>query len=393
MSTLAFRLIMALLILQKEHDESSFCPLCKASMFLVSAELNDVPLEYFECTHCEHKISESDAMQCTCQNCSQNLLSPKDEASPNHKKVLNIRPLSSLYLIDKLFLLSVLEKTMHNDYFEHEFINFEKLKWEKLASTYSLQSTILYRLEKYHVISKRRMVTLKDDDNSYYLDVRVDRFLEPSLYTIYQRLRQWFFEDFKYGAPFQQAEEVKNTLFIIFYNEIVEFTQYYCKRLGVKFSGNKKFKDYCDYLLNYLSLGQIYYMIQTALDYLHQQNNALDLQNTDFNNTNKLRKTLEEYRRTSIERKFEISTLPRPFDLKFSRMSEIFLFQFIKLDENYIAQTIQHIWHNIKPRMEFFSKFNCMHCGSTELSIEYDANNSISTFCNRCKHQDHYFTQ
>lgn len=384
---------MALLILQKEHDESSFCPLCKASMFLVSAELNDEPIQYFECTHCEHKISESEAMQCTCRACSQDLLTSKNETTKNSKKVLNIRPLTSLYLIDKLFLLAALEKIICNDYFENEFINFEKLKWEKLTSTYSLQNTILYRLEKYHVISKRKMVTLKDDENSYYLNVRVDRFLEPSLYTIYQKLRQWFFEDFKYGAPFQQAEEVRTTLFIIFYHEIIEFTQYYCRRLGVKFSGNKKFKDYCDYLLNYLSLGQIYYMVQTALDYLSEQKNALDPNNTDFNNTNKLRKTLEEYRKNAIERKFEISTLPRPFDLKFGRTSEIFLFQFIKLDENYIAQTIPHIWQDIKPRMEFFSKFNCMYCGSTELSIEYDADHSISTFCNHCKHQDHYFTQ
>ncbi|MFW1859207.1 hypothetical protein [Acinetobacter defluvii] len=383
---------MALLILQKEHDESSFCPLCKASMFIVSAELNDEPVEYFECTHCEHKISDSSLIHCTCQACSNALLEQKT-TSPQNKKVLNVRNLSSLYLIDKLFLFAILDKISNNDYFQNEFINFEKIKWEKVTATYSLQNTILYRLEKYNVITKKKMVTLKDNDNDFYLNIRVDRFLEPSLYAIHQKLKQWFFEDFKFGAPFQQAEEVHSTLFIIFYHEILEFTQYYCKRLGVKFSGNKKFKEYCYYLLNYLSLGQIYYMVQTALDYLSEQKNALDSLNTDFNNTNKLRKTLEEYRKNSITRKFEISTLPRPYDLYFSRVSEIFLFHLIKLDENYVAQTIPSIWQNIKPRMEFFSKFNCMYCGSTDLIVEYDDNQSISTFCNRCKHQDHYFTK
>ncbi|AWL28769.1 hypothetical protein DJ533_09405 [Acinetobacter defluvii] len=383
---------MALLILQKEHDESSFCPLCKASMFIVSAELNDEPVEYFECTHCEHKISDSSLIHCTCQTCSNALLEQKT-TSPQNKKVLNVRNLSSLYLIDKLFLFAILDKISNNDYFQNEFINFEKIKWEKVTATYSLQSTILYRLEKYNVITKKKMVTLKDNDNDFYLNIRVDRFLEPSLYAIHQKLKQWFFEDFKFGAPFQQAEEVHSTLFIIFYHEILEFTQYYCKRLGVKFSGNKKFKEYCYYLLNYLSLGQIYYMVQTALDYLSEQKNALDSLNTDFNNTNKLRKTLEEYRKNSITRKFEISTLPRPYDLYFSRVSEIFLFHLIKLDENYVAQTIPSIWQNIKPRMEFFSKFNCMYCGSTDLIVEYDDNQSISTFCNCCKHQDHYFTK
>lgn len=44
-------------------------------------------------------------------------------------------------------------------------------------------------------------------------------------------------------------------------------------------------------------------------------------------------------------------------------------------------------------RLKFYSLKRCMHCGSDELTVDYDAENYVSLFCRNCKHQDHYFTQ
>ncbi|WP_219636018.1 hypothetical protein, partial [Streptococcus agalactiae] len=67
-------------------------------------------------------------------------------------------------------------------------------------------------------------------------------------------------------------------------------------------------------------IGQIYYLIQTALEYLYKQK-ALQPRNEKFINTNLLKKTLEQYRERALTEKWETSMLPRPYNIPYSKMS------------------------------------------------------------------------
>ena len=86
-----------------------------------------------------------------------------------------------------------------------------------------------------------------------------------------------------------------------------------------------------------LAIGQIYYLIQTALEYLYKQK-ALQSRNDKFINTNLLKKTLEQYRERALAERWETSTLPRPHNIPFSKMSEVLLFKFLGYDENIFFQ-------------------------------------------------------
>ena len=136
----------------------------------------------------------------------------------------------------------------------------------------------------------------------------------------------------------------------------------------------------------------IYYLIQNALEYLYKSK-ALQARNENFINTNLLKKTLQQYREKSLTEKWETSTLPRPNNIPFSRMSEILLFKFLGYDESIFFHPIRHAWKRIEPRLNFYSQKRCMHCGSSDLTVEYDANDYVSLLCRNCKHQDHYFTR
>ncbi len=139
-------------------------------------------------------------------------------------------------------------------------------------------------------------------------------------------------------------------------------------------------------------MGQIYCLIQTALEYLYQQK-ALQARNENFINTNILRKTVEQYYERAKRECWETSILPRPLNLPISQMSQIFLFRFLGYDESIFFQPLWRLWKKIEPRLNFYSKKRCMYCGSNDLSVEYDAQEYVSLTCRQCKHQDHYFTQ
>ena len=74
-------------------------------------------------------------------------------------------------------------------------------------------------------------------------------------------------------------------------------------------------------------------------------------------------------------------------------MSEILFYRFLGYDENIFFQPVWRSWQKIEPRLKFYSQKRCMHCGSQELSVDYDASDYVSLFCRSCKHQDHYFTR
>src|SRR5690606_25011046 len=106
------------------------------------------------------------------------------------------------------------------------------------------------------------------------------------------------------------------------------FAQFYCRSWNVQIAGNQSFQTFCYRLLDVLAVGQIYYLVQTGLEYLYKQK-ALKPRNENFINTNLLKKTLQQYRERSVTEKWETSTLPRPPQLAFSKMSEILFYRFL----------------------------------------------------------------
>ena len=81
---------------------------------------------------------------------------------------------------------------------------------------------------------------------------------------------------------------MKEALYLVLYQEIVCFMQHYCRTWGIQISGNKGFATFCYRLMDSLAVGQIYYMIQNALEYLHKHK-ALQPRNENFINTNLLK--------------------------------------------------------------------------------------------------------
>ena len=76
---------------------------------------------------------------------------------------------------------------------------------------------------------------------------------------------------------------------MLLYQEIIQFAQHYCRTWGIQIAGNNSFQVFCFRLMDSLAVGQIYYMIQNALEYLYKQN-ALKARNENFINTNLLKK-------------------------------------------------------------------------------------------------------
>jgi len=225
----------------------------------------------------------------------------------------------------------------------------------------------------------------------FYLNIRLDGYADPSLFSVTQQLRHWFYENLSSGIPFKTTDEVKDALYLVLYQEIVQFMQFYCRTWGIQIAGNRSFQAFCYRLMEPLAVGQIFYLIQTALEYLYKQK-ALQPKNDKFINTNLLKKTLEQYRERALAERWETTTLPRPYTIPFSKMSEVLLFKFLGYDENIFIQPVWKSWRKIEPRLNFYSVKRCMYCGSNDLIVDYDAKDYVSLICRQCKHQDHYFT-
>lgn len=58
-------------ILRKQLDESITCPLCQAAMFLVDAEEFDQEIQFYECSHCQHRLFNEENRTCHCATCTQ----------------------------------------------------------------------------------------------------------------------------------------------------------------------------------------------------------------------------------------------------------------------------------------------------------------------------------
>lgn len=386
---------MDLQILQKQLDESSHCPLCQASMNWIEAEQYSQEFQFHECSHCQHRVFKSDSkLNCHCAQCTasrkkQTQQTILQEQRKNKVKDEVVYSLNQLSFLHKLFLLSLLDRYAREDVQHDELIHWQNIKYHDFTPNYLFQHQLVQELLKLGVLKSQDS---NIETEHFYLNIRLDGYADPSLFSITQQLRQWFYENLSLGIPFKSTDEVKDALYLVLYQEIVQFMQFYCRTWGIQIAGNRPFQAFCYRLMEGLAVGQIFYLIQTALEYLHKQK-ALQPRNDKFINTNLLKKTLEQYRERALNERWETTTLPRPYTIPFSKMSEVLLFKFLGYDESIFIQPVWKSWRKIEPRLNFYSVKRCMYCGSNDLIVDYDAQDYVSLICRKCKHQDHYFTR
>ncbi|MCH7337050.1 hypothetical protein [Acinetobacter sp. NIPH 2699] len=386
---------MELQILQKQLDESSHCPLCQASMFWIEAEQYTQEFQFHECSHCQHRVFSSDSkLNCHCAQCTAQRKKQTQQTLLQEKRKYKIKDdviygLNQLSFLQKLFLLSLLDNYAREDVQHDELIHWKKIKYHHFTPNYLFQHQIVQELLKLGVL---RPQDSDIETEHFYINIRLDGYSDPSLFSVTQQLRYWFYENLSAGIPFKSTDEVKDTLYMVLYQEIIQFTQFYCRTWGIQIAGNRPFQTFCFRLMEGLAVGQIYYLIQTALEYLYKQK-VLQPRNDKFINTNLLKKTLEQYRERALTERWETSTLPRPHNIPLSKMSEILLFKFLGYDESVFFQPVWKSWRKIEPRLNFYSIKRCMYCGSNDLIVDYDAEDYVSLICRQCKHQDHYFTR
>ncbi|TQR72359.1 hypothetical protein [Acinetobacter sp. RF14B] len=382
-------------VLQKQLDESTQCPLCRASMYWIEAEQYDQDINFHECSHCQHQLYPEQKHNCYCEHClaqrKRLLKETRLQENHQHHKKQDQREyeLTQLSFLHKLFLLAILDDQVQEYIHHHEYIDWQQIKYHMISPNYLFQQGLIKNLLRDQILIPKDIAS---ENQHYYINVRLDGYSEPSLFSIAQQLRAWFYENLSKGVPFKSSDEVKDALYALLYQEIIQFAQFYCRTWGIQIAGNKSFQAFCYRLLDVLAVGQIYYLVQNALEYLYKQK-ALQPRNENFINTNLLKKTLQQYRERALNEKWETFTLPRPTQLPLSKMSGILFYRLLGYDENIFFQPIWRSWHKIEPRLKFYSQKRCMHCGSQELSVDYDASDYVSLFCRNCKHQDHYFTR
>ncbi|WP_374254145.1 hypothetical protein [Acinetobacter brisouii] len=362
-------------------------------MFWVDAEQFDQDIQFHQCSHCEHRVFPTGNFTCHCARCSQQRKkilkeTRQQELQKYRKKDLVAPSLEQLSLLQKLFLLALLDDYVREDSQHDEYIHWEKIKFSNISPNYHFQQQLAKQLQKEQIFCA---TTACDEPTTFYLNVRLDGYSEPSLFSITQQLRHWFYFNLTLGIPFKSSEEVKAVLYELLYQEIIQFIQSICKMWQVQFTSHASFQQLCYRLLESLSVEQIFYLAHTALLYLHEQK-ALETRNDGFINTHRLKKTITQYRERAIAEKWETPSFPRPEHLPISKMSQILYFRFLNYDQRIFSQPIWHLWKKIQPRLNFYSDKRCMHCGSNELDVEYDAGDYVTLTCRKCQHQDHYFT-
>lgn len=385
---------MFIQVTQKQLDSSTLCPLCKAAMYWVQGEQFDQDIHFHECSHCNHRVFQQKSQNCHCEQCQ---LQRKKELKETRyqeirkRKHKDIEPhrLEKLSFLNKLFLLALLDDRVKEDSQHQEWIHWDTLKYAPISPNIPFQHAMIKQLEKDMIILRKNP---DSEEAIYYINVRLDGYTEPSLFSITQQLRDWFYQDLSQGVPFEHSDEVKSALYLMLYQEIMQFTIALCKTWNIQIAGHRTFQQLCYRLLDQLAVEQIFHLIYTALTYLHQEN-ILQTKNDGFVNTHRLKKTIAQYRERAITQKWETPNYPRPDHLPFNKMGEILYFKFLKHDQRILSRPVWHLWKKISPRLSFYSDKRCMYCGSHDLEVQYDTEEYISLICRHCKHQDHYFTQ
>lgn len=383
-------------IYQKQLDESQLCPLCRASMYWIEGEYYQNPLNFHQCGNCQHCIFYGERTpSCQCAKCLANRKKSLQETKYLEKKTEWRKKnkykdqteylLNDLSLMHKLFLLSVLDHMIDEHRPHDEFIDFNRVSPLHIAPSYQL-----FRELKQNFIENDYLHVAVGSEQRYLTNIRLHGYREPSLLSLTQQLRQWFYQDLTHGVPYKNADEVHETLLDLLFHEVLAYCQFRCQQVKVQFYSNAHFANSCKLLLKQYAVTQLYYWIDRAIHYLAEQQ-LLDSTNHNFINTNLLRKTLMQYQYRSQEQHWEVPNLPRPAELAYSQMSIIFIQRFLKLDDKIYLKPFWKSWQDILPRLRFFTECHCIHCGSQDLQVEYSTDDYVSFTCLNCKQQDHYF--
>lgn len=376
------------------------CPLCQQAMYDIEAVILNRSVHFFQCLACQHKIYPQQDRVCHCSHCvkerkKQMTATLKEESlkyktgKQKDKNTNSQIELNQLSFMHQLFLLSILEHHLTEEKTHQEFFNWHFLKYQKITANYQFQQFLFKQLIQNHTVIEK--TSFIDDAEEYFLNISLDGYPEPSLFSIAQLLRQAFYNNLNHHIPFVSAEELKSALYMMIYQELIQYMQHLCQAWNVQIAGNKLFETLCYKMIDHLALSQIYHLLYKALNYL-QEIQALKTRNENFINTNILRKTIEKYYDNLVKQRWETSNQNRPEHLPFSTMSQIFFVRFLQLDENtFYHQPIWKLWKKIEPRLTFFAKRHCMHCGSLDVYVEYDQNQQVTLYCESCKQQDHYF--
>ena len=186
---------MELQILQKQLDESSHCPLCHASMYWIDAEQYTHELQFHECSHCQHRVFKSDSnLNCHCASCTaqrkkQTQQTRLQEQRKNKVKDEVIYSLDQLSFLNKLFLLSLLDQYAREDVQHDELIHWKNCKYHEITPNYLFQNHLVQELLKAGILKPQDSGI---ETEHYYLNVRLDGYADPSLFSITQQLRHWF---------------------------------------------------------------------------------------------------------------------------------------------------------------------------------------------------------
>lgn len=385
-------------IYQKQLDDSQSCPVCQAAMYWIEGEFYQQAINFHQCSHCQHSIYYGEnPLQCHCQQClktrKQQIQAArfderKRDWQKKHQRLDNVEfLLDELSLLEKLFLLSLLDAVVDEQRPHEQYIDF--------SNYYPLQIAPSYQLFKYlkeRMIKSYYLLSADTQSEKYFLNLRLQGYREPSILSITHQLRMWFFHDFTQGVPYRNSDEVLDVLRDLLSHDIVNFCQQRCQKIHIQFYANQQFIEYCKTLLTQLAVHQIYFLADKAITYL-QQNNLLHSQNKSFINTNHIRKTMSGYRQRGQQQYWETPNLERPADLAFSQMSYLFLYKLLKFEDKALLQPLWKAWQHILPKLRFFTERHCIHCGSKDLLIEHSTLNHVSFSCRRCKQQDHYFIE
>lgn len=379
-------------ILQKQLDGGTACPLCGASMYWIEALDYEQDVTWHQCQHCEHQLYSNTNRNCHCQSCQNQrkkmMQQTRLQEAQRHAKQDHPQPkLEQLSFLKQLFLLSILDDRVQEHIAHAEYIDWQAIKYHSITPNYWFQKQLFEQLIKEGVFVPRG-----DANERYDVDIAVLGYSDASLYYITEHLRQRFLSNLSRGVPYHNEQEVKDTLQLLLYQELVQFMQLCCKTWGVQIASSRGLQQCCMQLLEHLAVGQIYYLIQNALDYLHTQN-LLKPRNENFINSNLLKKTLEQYRERAVEQRWETSCLPRSPMMPLSKMSELLFMHFLGCTEELFMQPMRKAWKVVAPRLHFYAQKRCMNCGGHDLNVDYDAQDYVSLKCNTCGHQDHYFVE
>lgn len=381
---------------QHSPDSSQKCPLCKKIMHWVTGEIYHQEVQFHHCESCDHHIFYGErTFNCHCPSClaKRNKKIKQSLYEEQTSQWLKQREqndetaylLDELSLTDKLFLLALTHQTVRHDYPYQQYFQFEQYQSTRIAPSFQL-----FKQLKNHFIQHHYLVELKPDSEQYYTNLRLHGYREPDLMTLVEQLRAWFLGGFAHGVPYQNEQEVLETLYTLMTHEANLYCQYYAQKYHVQIYANQRLMQSFKILLKDLALTQLYYLISKAIDYLHD-NQLLHHRNEDFVNSNLLNQTLLKYRKQGQQQAWETPNLPRPTDLSYSQMSSIFIFDFLKLNELAIQQPLWKCWQDVLPQLKFFADIHCIGCGYRQMTIEYLSEQNISCHCPQCKQQQHYF--